>query len=152
MTTLEPPDAVAAVGVIWLTVPSSVWPSAVTVTAVDCPTLMLPMALSAKLAVTCIGPTSSTIALPDGARMPATTLTAVTVPSAGAVSVAAATWILAWVTACWALVMDAWSDAIVEAVGRRGLARIRELSGLESQAGRGELVRPSSSTTSRAGA
>ena len=78
--------------------------------------LMLPMALSAKLAVTCIGPTSSTIAFPDGARMPATTLTAVTVPSAGAVSVAAATWTLAWVTACCALVMDAWSDAIVEAV------------------------------------
>src|SRR5450756_1062744 len=67
------------------------------------------MSPSAKLAVTCIGPTSSWIAYPDGARMPGTTPTAETMPSAGAVSVAAATWMVAWRT-------DSWSDAIVDAV------------------------------------
>jgi hypothetical protein len=77
---------------------------------------MLPIALSAKLAVTCMGPTSSVIALPDGARRPATTLTAATVPAAGAVIVAPVTWICAWRTDSWALVIEAWSDAIVEGI------------------------------------
>ena len=107
----------AAVGVIWLTIPSiGVEPAAATVTDVGWPTFSLPMSLSAKLEVTCIGPTSSVIALPDGASTPATTPTDATTPSAGAVSVAAATWILAWRTDSWAFVMAAWSDARVEAV------------------------------------
>src|SRR5450756_2737935 len=74
------------------------------------------MSPSAKLAVTCIGPTWSWIALPDGARTPGTTPTAETMPSAGAVSVAAATWMVACRTVSWALAMEAWSDAIVDAV------------------------------------
>src|SRR5450756_2388983 len=74
------------------------------------------MSPSAKLAVTCIGPTWSWIALPDGARTPGTTPTAETMPSAGAVSVAAATWMVACRTVSWALAIEAWSDASVEAV------------------------------------
>src|SRR5664279_5410405 len=117
VTTLDPPAAVAAVGVIWLTTPSiGVEPAAATVTEVGWPTFSLLMSLSAKLAVTCIGPTSSVIALPDGASTPATTPTDATTPSAGAVSVAAATWILACRTDSWALTMLAWSDAMTEAV------------------------------------
>src|SRR5665811_2595781 len=103
VTTLEPPAAVAAVGLIWVTVPAiGVVPRAVTVTCAAWPTLSVAIALSGKLAVACMGPTSIRIALPDGARTPAATLTAATVPSAGAVSVAAATWIWAWRTDSWA--------------------------------------------------
>src|SRR5450759_36241 len=121
VTTLEPaPEPLLlddAVGVIWLTVPSiGVVPAAATVTAVVWPTFSLLMSPSAKLAVTCIGPTWSWIASPDGARTPATTPTAVTMPSAGAVSVAAATWSWACRTVSWALAMEAWSEASVEAV------------------------------------
>jgi hypothetical protein len=117
VTTLELLLLDAAVGVISLTVPSiGVVPAAETVTVVAWPTFSLLMSLSAKLAVTCIGPTSSVIALPDGASTPATTPTDATTPSAGAVSVAAATWIFACRTDSCALTMLAWSDAMTEAV------------------------------------